>query len=206
MIVWLFLLSAVFWSGFEQAGSSLTLYARDLTDRTIGSFEVPAGWFQSVNATFIVILAPVFGSLWVWLGKRNANPSIPAKFGWGLIGLAMGFFVVSWGAANATTEQGAAMSWLIVMYFLHTVGELALSPVGLSAMTKLAPPSRVSQMMGLWFVSVSLGNIIAGLAAGGLEGQPPASLFRSVAMIVGGVGLLALLVSPFVKRLQGGVE
>ncbi len=206
VIVWLFLLSAIFWSGFEQAGSSLNLYARDLTDRTLGSFEVPAGWFQSVNSTFIVILAPVFGALWVWLGKRNANPSIPAKFGLGLIGLAMGFFVVAWGAANATTENGAGMSWLIVMYFLHTCGELALSPVGLSAMTKLAPAKRVGQMMGLWFVSVSLGNLIAGRVAGMIAGMPPAPLFRTVAMIVGGAGLVALIFSPLVKRLQGGVE
>ncbi len=206
VIVWLFLLSAVFWSGFEQAGSSLNLYARDLTDRMIGNFEVPAGWFQSVNSTFIVILAPVFGSLWVWLGKRNANPSLPAKFGWGLLGLAVGYLVVSWGAANATAENGAAMSWLIVMYFFHTCGELALSPVGLSAMTKLAPAKRVGQMMGIWFVSISLGNLIAGRVAGLIEGMDPSGLFRTVAMIVGGTGLVALLLSPLVKRLQGGVE
>ena len=206
VIVWLFLLSAVFWSGFEQAGSSLNLYARDLTDRMIGDFEVPAGWFQSVNSTFIVILAPVFGSLWVWLGKRNANPSIAAKFGWGLLGLAAGYFVVSWGAANATPENGAGMSWLIVMYFFHTCGELALSPVGLSAMTKLAPAKRVGQMMGIWFVSISLGNLIAGRVAGLIGGMEPSGLFRTVALIVGGTGLVALLLSPLVKRLQGDVE
>ncbi|MDT8368220.1 MAG: peptide MFS transporter [Longimicrobiales bacterium] len=206
VIVWLFLLSAVFWSGFEQAGSSLNLYARDLTDRTIGTFEVPAGWFQSVNSTFIVILAPVFGALWVWLGRRNANPSIPAKFGWGLLGLSMGFLVVAWGAANATPENGSGMSWLIVMYFLHTCGELALSPVGLSAMTKLSPVKRVGQVMGLWFVSISLGNLIAGRVAGMIGGMEPTALFRTVALIVGGVGVIALAVSPLVKRLQGGVE
>lgn len=206
VIAWLFLFSAFFWSGFEQAGSSLNLFARDLTDRTLGSVEIPAGFLQSVNSIFIVLLAPVFGSLWVWLGRRNANPSIPAKFGWGLIGLAMGFFVLSWGAANATPANGAAMTWLIVCYFFHTCGELALSPVGLSAMTKLAPAKRVGQMMGIWFVSVSLGNIIAGRIAGGLEAMEPASLFSTVAMIVGGAGVLALLASPWVKRLQGGVQ
>ena len=206
VIVWLFLFSAIFWSGFEQAGSSLNLFARDLTDRTLGSMEVPAGFLQSINSIFIVILAPVFGTFWVWLGKRNANPSIPLKFGWGLIGLAMGFFVLSWGAANATPENGAAMTWLIVCYFFHTCGELALSPVGLSAMTKLAPAKRVSQMMGLWFVSVSLGNLIAGRVAGGLEAMDPSHLFRTVAMIVGSAGLVAMVMSPFVKKLQGGVE
>lgn len=206
VIVWLFIFSAFFWSGFEQAGSSLNLFARDLTDRTLGSFEVPAGFLQSVNSFFIVLLAPVFGSFWIWLGRRNANPSIPAKFGWGLLGLAMGFFVLAWGAANATPENGAAMSWLIVCSFFHTCGELALSPVGLSAMTKLAPARRVSQMMGLWFVSISLGNIIAGRIAGGLEAMDPSSLFRTVALIVGSAGAIALLASPFVKRLQGGIE
>jgi len=206
VIVWLFLLSAIFWSGFEQAGSSLNLFARDYTDRTIGGAEIPAGFLQSINSIFIVIMAPIFGVFWVWLGKRNANPSIPAKFGWGLLGLAMGFFVLSWGAANASTENGAAMTWLVVTYFFHTVGELALSPVGLSAMTKLAPAKRVGQMMGLWFVSVSLGNIIAGRIAGGLEGMQPSPLFRTVALIVGSVGIVALLASPFIKRLQGDVE
>jgi POT family proton-dependent oligopeptide transporter len=206
VIVWLFLLSAIFWSGFEQAGSSLNLFARDLTDRTLGGVEIPAGFLQSVNSIFIVLLAPVFGSLWVWLGRRNANPSIPAKFGWGLLGLAMGFFVLSWGAANASPENGASMAWLVVCYFFHTCGELALSPVGLSAMTKLAPAKRVGQMMGLWFVSVSLGNIIAGRVAGGLEAMDPSGLFRTVALIVGGAGVVALAASPFMKRLQGGVE
>lgn len=206
VIIWLFIFSAFFWSGFEQAGSSLNLFARDLTDRTLGTFEVPAGFLQSVNSVFIVLLAPVFGSFWIWLGRRNANPSIPAKFGWGLVGLAMGFFVLAWGAANATPDNGAAMSWLIVCYFFHTCGELALSPVGLSAMTKLAPARRVSQMMGLWFVSISLGNIIAGRIAGGLEAMDPSSLFRTVALIVGAAGAVALLASPLVKRLQGGVE
>lgn len=206
VIVWLFIFSAIFWSGFEQAGSSLNLFARDLTDRSLGSLEVPAGFLQSINSIFIVIMAPLFGSLWIWLGKRNLNPSIPLKFAYGLFGLGVGFFVLSWGAANATAENGAPMAWLVVCYFFHTAGELALSPVGLSAMTKLAPAKRVGQMMGLWFVSVSLGNLIAGRVAGGLENMDPSSLFRTVALIVGAAGLVAMAGSPFIKKLQGGVE
>ena len=206
VIFWLFLLAALFWSGFEQAGSSLNIFARDYTDRTIGSWEYAASWLQSVNALFIVILAPVFAWFWVWLANRNANPSVPMKFALGLIGLAAGFFVIAWGAANATPDSPVSASWLIVMYFLHTVGELALSPVGLSAMTKLAPRNRISQMMGVWFVAAALGNLIAGLVAGQLEGLEPSPLYMRVAVIIGGGGLIALLVSPFMKRLTGDVK
>jgi POT family proton-dependent oligopeptide transporter len=206
VIFWLFLLAALFWSGFEQAGSSLNLFADRLTDRVMLGWEMPASWLQSVNSFFIILLAPVFGSVWVWLANRRSNPSIPVKFGLGLLGLAMGFFVIAWGAANATPENPASPTWLVVMYFLHTCGELALSPVGLSSMTKLAPRNRVGQMMGVWFVASALGNLIAGLVAGSLGTLPPGDLFRTVAMITGGVGLFALVMSPAIKRLMGNVE
>ncbi len=206
VIFWLFLLAAVFWSGFEQAGSSMNLFARDLTDRTYFGWEMPAGWLQNVNPLFIVIFAPVFGWLWTWLARRNANPSIPVKFGLGLVGLAAGFFVLSWGAANATAENPVTPAWLIVTYFLHTCGELALSPVGLSSMTKLAPKGRVGQMMGVWFIAAALGNLFAGLVAGQLETLAPAALFRNVALFAGGAGLVALLASPGIRRLMGRIE
>jgi POT family proton-dependent oligopeptide transporter len=207
VIFWLFLLAAAFWSGFEQAGSSMNLFARDLTDRTLGAFEVPTTWLQNVNPFFIIVLAPVFGWLWTWLASRHANPSTPVKFALGLLGLSVGFIVLAWGAANATTAGGdLSMAWLVVTYFLHTVGELALSPVGLSGMTKLAPAGRVGQMMGVWFIAASLGNLFAGLVAGRLETLPPTQLFQTVALFTGGVGVVALLVSPAVKKLMGGVE
>jgi len=206
VIFWLFILAALFWSGFEQAGSSLNLFAKDLTDRVIMGIEVPASTLQLINPTFIVIFAPIFGWLWTWLATRNSNPSIPVKFALGLFGLAGGFFVLSWGAANATAENPVTPAWLIVTYFLHTCGELCLSPVGLSSMTKLAPKGRVSQMMGIWFVAAALGNLFAGLLAGQLETLAPSSLFWSVALIVGGGGIVALLASPGVKKLMGDVE
>ena len=206
VIFWLVLLATVFWSGFEQAGSSLNLFAQDFTDRTIGPWTYPASLLQSVNAFFIVVFAPIFGWMWGWLARRNANPSTPVKFGLGLLGLAAGFFVIAWGAANATPDAPISASWLIVMYFFHTAGELALSPIGLSAVTKLAPPSRVSQMMGLWFVAAALGNLVAGLVAGTLETLAPSSLFGTVAQIIGVAGLVALLASPLVKRLMGDVK
>ncbi len=206
VIFWLFILVAVFWSGFEQAGTSLNLFARDLTDRNVLGWLMPAGFLQSVNSFFIILLAPIFGMLWVALEKRNADPSIPLKAGLGLIGLAMGFFVLSWGAANASETNLVTPAWLIVTYFLHTVGELTISPVGLSAITKLSPVNRVGQMMGVWFVGAALGNLIAGLVAGQLETLAPFALFRTVALITGSVGLVAILLSPFVKRLMGGVR
>lgn len=206
VIFWLFLLIAVFWSGFEQAGSSLNVFARDLTDRTLFGWLVPASYFQSINPVFIILMAPLFGSLWVWLDKRNADPSLPLKAGLGLVFLGAGFFVIAWGAANASAENPVTPAWLIVTYFLHTTGELCISPIGLSAITKLSPTKRVGQMMGIWFVGAALGNLFAGLVAGRLEDLPPAPLFQSVAMTVGVVGIIAAVASPFVKRLMGGVK
>ena len=128
------------------------------------------------------------------------------KMGLGLLMLAAGFFVISWGAANASAETPVSAAWLVVMYFLHTVGELAVSPIGMSAVTKLAPAKRVSQMMGVWFVGTALGNLVAGLVAGMLESLAPAPLFQTVAMIVGGVGIVGILASPAVKKLMGDVN
>lgn len=204
VIFWLFLLIAVFWSGFEQAGSSLNLFGRDYTDRNILGWLMPAGFLQSVNSFFIILLAPVFGSLWVLLERRNRNPSIPMKAGLGLVGLAMGFFVLAWGAANATTDNLVSPAWLVVTYFFHTVGELCISPIGLSAITKLSPASRVGQMMGVWFVGAALGNLFAGLVAGQLVDLAPGPLFQNVAITIGIVGIVGLLAAPWVKRLTGG--
>ncbi len=206
VIFWLFLLAAIFWSGFEQAGSSLNLFAQNLTDRTIGGWEMPTGWLQNVNPFFIIVLAPVFGYLWTWLAHRDRNPSIPLKFSLGLLGLAAGFVVIMWGAANAVGGTRVSMAWLVVTYFLFTCGELSLSPVGLSSMTKLAPAGRVGQMMGVWFIAAALGNLFAGLVAGRLETLPPDVLFRSVAVYAGVAGLLALVASPLIRRLTGGIR
>ena len=205
VIFWLFILAAVFWAGYEQAGSSMNLFAFDLTDRVFGGWEMPAGWLQIVPAAFVILFAPVFGALWVWLARRNAHPSIPMKFALGLLLLAAGFFVLSWGAANATAQNKVSMAWLIVTYFFHTVGELCLSPVGLSSVTKLAPRDRVGQMMGIWFVGAALGNLFAGLVAGRLETLAPSALFWNVALIIGGAGLLSVLLAPLIKKLIRGI-
>jgi POT family proton-dependent oligopeptide transporter len=203
VIFWLFLLAALFWSGFEQAGSSLNLFAERLTDRRVFGWEAPASWLQSVNPILIILLAPAFGWLWTWLAARGLHPSVPLQFALGLLALSAGFFVIAWGAAGAAPEAPVSPSWLVTTYFLHTVGELCLSPVGLSSITKLAPRERVGQMMGVWFIAASLGNLFAGLLAGRLESLAPAALFAQVASLAGLAGLVALLVGFRIGRLTG---
>jgi POT family proton-dependent oligopeptide transporter len=206
VIYWLFLLAAVFWAGFEQAGSSMNLFAERDTDRFISGFEIPTGWLQNVNPFFVVVLAPVFGSLWTWLAHRERNPSTPRKFALGLMGLVAGMFVLAWGASYAADGTRVSMAWLVVTYFFFTCGELALSPIGLSAMTKLAPRGRLGQMMGVWFIASALGSLVAGLVAAQLETLPAVTIFTFTAIFAGATGLIALLASPAVNRLMGQVE
>ncbi|MFC1545600.1 peptide MFS transporter [Gemmatimonadota bacterium] len=199
----LFLGAAMFWSGFEQAGSSMNLFAERFTNRNVLGWEVPAGWLQSINPLFIIILAPVVGAFWIWLGDRN--PTLGVKFGFGLALLGVGFLVMSW--ASTFVENGVVSPmWLVATYFFHTIGELALSPVGLSAITKLSPERFVSQMMGIWFLGAALGNLIAGLVAGLIETLPLPGLFSTVAFIVIGSGALFLVFSKPIAKLAGGIK
>jgi len=203
VIFTLFVGAALFWSGFEQAGSSMNLFAERLTNRVVFGFESPASWLQSINPLFIIIFAPFFGWLWVTLGSRE--PSIPVKFFYGLLLLGTGFLVMAW-AATYTSESGPGVSpmWLIVTYFLHTAGELCLSPVGLSSITKLSPAKFVGQMMGIWFMGSALGNLFAGLIGGKFESLPLPSLFLSVAFTSVGASLVFLAFSRPIRRLIGG--
>jgi len=161
--------SACFWSGFEQAGSTLNLFARDYTDRMIGSFEIPPAWFQSANSIFIIILTPFFAALWINLGKRLLTPSYGIKCAIGVIIMASGFIVMYFAAQIAASGLKAAPFLLVLTYFLHTVGELCLSPIALSAVSKLSPKRFIGQMMGVFVLTYSIGNIIAGLVAGGFD-------------------------------------
>lgn len=202
----LFIFSALFWSGFEQAGSSLNLFAERNTDREVLGRELPASTLQSVNPLLIISLAPVFAWLWVRLAARGKEPSSPAKFTFGLILLGLGFAVLAWASALSANGVRVSPVWLIVTYFFHTCGELCLSPVGLSTVTKLAPHRKVGQMMGVWFMSISLGNLFAGLVAGQFETLPLPQLFGAVFATTAGAGLiLALFVKP-IRRLMGGVH
>ena len=204
MIPVLFVAAALFWSGFEQAGSSMNLFAERLTDRTVFGMEAPATWLQSVNPLFIILLAPVFGSLWVRLGSKN--PSIPVKLAYGLLLLGLGFLVLAWGSTFATAGTLVSPMWLIVTYFFHTTGELCLSPVGLSSITKLAPKRLVGQMMGIWFMAAALGNLLAGLVAGLIESLALPQLFGAVGLIVAGGGVVMLLAGGSIRRLAGDVR
>jgi POT family proton-dependent oligopeptide transporter len=209
VIVVLFITSAVFWSGFEQAGSSLNLFAERHTDRMLFGFEIPASWFQSLNPFYIVVLAPVFAAVWVKLARRQLDPSMPGKFAIGLLILGLGFLVMVVAAKIVVAGNQAAPYWLILTYLLHTMGELCLSPVGLSSVTKLAPKRFVGQMMGIWFLATSLGNLLAGLMAGrfnpeALNEMP--GLFMQIVMTVTVAGLLLLAFTKLIKVLIGKIE
>ena len=202
----LFLGASIFWAGFEQAASSLNLFAERLTDRNVLGWEAPASWLQSINPLFIITLAPVVGWLWVWLDKREKEPSLPLKFGLGLLLLGVGFLVIAWGATYTVEGQLVSPGWLVSTYFLHTVGELFLSPVGLSSITKLSPPKFVGQMMGTWFMGAALGNLVAGLVAGQFETLPLPQLFLAVSISVGVMGVLFFVFARPIRKLMGGVH
>ncbi|MGC3981647.1 MAG: peptide MFS transporter [Steroidobacteraceae bacterium] len=202
VIIVFFFAAALFWSGFEQAGSSFNLFADRYTDRVMFGWEVPASWLQSINPFFIIVLAPLFASLWVRLGMRKLEPATSVKMALGLLQMALGFLVLFFAAQYVVQGQQVAPTWLVLTYLLHTTGELCLSPVGLSAVTKLAPKGYVGQMMGVWFMGTALGNLIAGLIAGLLgEDSVPnmPSRFLSV-FIFGAVAALVLLLASRVMR------
>jgi POT family proton-dependent oligopeptide transporter len=213
MIV-LFVCSALFWAGFEQAGTTFNLFARDLTDRSfLGSYfssgEHPATWYQSFNSVCIIALSPFFAWLWLSLGRRNLDPSAPVKFGMGLVMLGAGFAVLLF-AANLILSTGGKVGpqWLLLTYLLHTTGELCLSPVGLSNFTKLAPTRFVSQLMGMWFLATAIGNLAAGQIGGhiGSDVNTMPTEFLHMTLYGVGCGVLLLLFGPLLRRWMGGIH
>ncbi|TDB65830.1 peptide MFS transporter [Arundinibacter roseus] len=204
-----FIAAALFWSGFEQAGSSLTIFADRHTDRVFGGWEMPASWFQNANSFFILLFSAPIGALWIYLNRKNLNPTIPVKFGLGLVQMGFGFFIMYWAAQYAVEGIAVGVGWLTFTYMFHTLGELCLSPVGLSTYTKLAPKKYYSQMMGLWFVAASLGNLIAGVFAGNFNEENVAdmpSLFLQVCLFGVGLGLLLILFYKPLKSWMGGIK
>lgn len=210
-----FLCAAVFWAGFEQQATTFNLFALDFTDRSVlGSWFPegvhPASWYQSANPIFIVIFAPFFAWIWVALGARNLNPAAPIKFGLGLVLLGIGFLVMVFAAQLVVrTGDDVAPTWLLLAYLLHTFGELCLSPVGLSNVTKLAPPRFVGQMMGTWFLGSAVGNLFAGLIGGEIGGaeasEIPARLME-MTLIGVGAGLAMLIFARPIRNWMGGVR
>ena len=198
MIFTLFIGAALFWSGFDQGGSSFNIFAKEYTDRVIFGWEYPASWLQILNPLFVVILAPFMSYLWIFLGKRMLDPSLPFKFGLGLIFMAIGFIVIAIGAQVALSQGLAGAKWLLLTYLFHTIGELILSPIGLAAISSLSPKRFIGQMMGVWFLASSLGAILAGLISGqatneGLSSMP--NLFIQIAIISSCFGLLLILIA-----------
>lgn len=201
----LFVAAALFWSVFEQAGSTLNLFAERNTNNNVLGWDYPSSWFQSLNSLFIFALAPVFAWLWIRLATARREPSTAAKFAIGLVFVGLGFAVLVAPSRVADTGMRVSFLWLTLTYLLHTIGELSLSPVGLSAMTKLAPARIAGLTMGVWFLATSVGNYIGGRVAGFYESWPLPSLFTAVAgfAIVAGFILFAF-VKPMRRMLGEG--
>jgi POT family proton-dependent oligopeptide transporter len=202
----LFVFAAIFWSAFEQAPTSLNLFARDFTDRALGGKTIPSTWFQSINSLFIFICAPFFAMIWVRLGNRGKDLSSPAKFALGLFFAGLGFVIMIFAAREVVSSGGllkVSPWWLVASYFFQTLGELCLSPVGLSSMTKLSPRKYVGQMMGIWFLASAVGNLIGGLVGGHvdpekLEQMPQLFIVTAGSLFLAAAVLAAL--TPLIKK------
>lgn len=207
-----------FWSAFEQAGASLTLFADKNTDRTLFGWEIPASWFQSVNAAAIIIFAPIFAGLWTGLGKRNAEPASPVKQAMGLFLLALGFLVIAFGVKGVDTTMKVSMFWLIAMYILHTFGELCLSPIGLSMVARLAPARLASLLMGVWFLANAMANDFAGMLSKlfpeggtatsffGFQIDSLYAFFMIFVVLAGAASVVLFLISRWMLKMMHGLR
>ena len=202
MLLLLFIGSVLFWAGFDQGGSSLNLFAKDYTDLFIFGWEMPATFLQVANPLMVVIFAPFFAAFWINLGKRNLDLETPQKFALGCFLMAIGFFVMIFGVEVALENEKAGVKWLLLTYLFHTLGELCLSPVGLSATAKYSPKRYKGQMMGIWFLSSSLAAGLAGLLASksfesGISSMPV--LFNQIILALVAVGIVLIIANKFVK-------
>lgn len=205
----LFAACAMFWAGFEQMGASFNLFAARHVDREIFGWDMPAGVLQAANPLLIIIFAPVFAAVWVNLGRRNLDPVAPLKFALGLILMGLGFLVMYFAARYVVMGEKVLPTWLLLTYMLHTFGELCLSPVGLSSMTKLAPARFVGQVMGLWFLATAVGNNLAGQFAGEIDpNNLPAMPGEYLGLFWWGAlaGLVLLALTPSIKKMMAGVR
>jgi len=195
----------VFWAGFEQAGGTFSLFAKENTDRVMFGWEMPATWFQNVNSLAILIFASLFSLMWLWLDKKGWNPRTPIKFALGLFLGAAAFWVMT--QASNAAEGGNLVSpwWLVSVYTLLTLGELMLSPIGLSMITKLAPTKLVSVVMGLWMASFAAGNYMAGMLESILH-KYDFELYPFITMVMLGSGVALLAISPFLNKAMKGIH
>jgi len=202
MLLLLFIGAAAFWSGFDQSAGSLTIFTRDHVSLNFGTFAAPVSWTQFLNPLFVVMFAPFFAYLWIFLGKRNLDPNMPVKFAIGLFLMALGFIVMIFAIKFALVSSPVGIQWLLITYLLHTFGELTLSPVGLSAFSKYSPKRYLGQMMGIWFLASSLGGVLAGLLGGeatelGLESMSP--VFTELVYYCIAIAAVLLSLSFFIK-------
>jgi POT family proton-dependent oligopeptide transporter len=206
VIFMLFVFVVLFWAAFEQAGGLMNLYANDKTDRMVGSFEVPAGWFQSLNPLFIVVLAPMFSAAWARLGRVGRNPPTPRKMVLGLALTGIGFIAMVFAALQSEGGVKASMSWLVIAYFFHTTGELCISPVGLSMVTKLAPLRLASLMMGVWFMINFVANWLAGQIGSYAESLGELTIFGGLAATLFAFAVVLWTLSGTLVRWMHGAE
>ena len=209
VIIIIVLFCVFFWAGFEQAGSSLTLYTEKYINRNVFGFEIPTAWFQSVNSFFIVLLAPVFSMLWTFLATRNKEPGVPLKMGLGMIMLGVGFLLMVMaclqrGGDNSDETVKANLLFLVGTYLFHTFGELLLSPIGLSMVTRLAPVKLASLLMGVWFLSSFVANIIGGFVASYASRMGAMSIFITIAAISVMLGLLLISMNKWLFKKSHG--
>jgi POT family proton-dependent oligopeptide transporter len=209
----IFAFNILFWMFFEQAGSSFNFLAEQIVDRDLGGFIFPVAWFQSVNPLAIFTFAPVIAWVWVLLAKRKANPSIPRKFGLGLIFNGLAFLLLMFALSGLVSEAGLIPFWtLFMVYVIQSVGELCLSPIGLSMVTKLAPVRLVGFGMGGWFLSTGIGNNLSGIFAGHVSGEEGLSTASALsgytfgfwALVISGV--LLVVIAPLIQKLMHGVK
>ena len=199
-----FVFAAVFWAAYEQAASTLNLFARDNVDRAVWGRTIPTSWFVSIQAFFVIALAGAFAWLWVRLGPRQ--PATPTKFALGLFFVGVSFVLLFPAGAMALRGELVSPWWLVAAYFLQVVGELCLSPVGNSVVTKLAPPRIVGTMMGVWFLAIAAGNKLAGWVAGLSGSVPLTTIFRGIALVAIGAAVILFLINKPIRRLMGGVH
>ncbi len=206
----LFLFAIIFWMSFEQASTSLTLFADRLTHLYFFRYHFPSSWYQSVEPVFVVLLAPVFAAAWVKLGRRN--PSSPAKFALGLVFAALAFALIAFASTLVQATGGVELSeaqkvgplWLVAVYFFQALGELSLSPVGLSTVTKVSPGRMVGLMMGVWFLALSIGNFLAGIMGGNFDEKKEGallSMFGTVALITIIAAVLLFALTPLIRKM-----
>jgi len=209
----IFVFNVLFWMFYEQAGSSFNFLAEKIVDRMFGSWEFPVAWFQSVNPIGVITLAPLVAIAWVALAKRNQEPSIPRKFGLGLIGNGIAFLLLMFALTHLVDAQNKIPFWtLFMVYIIQALGELCLSPIGLSMVTKLAPARLVGFAMGGWFLSIATGNNLSGIFASSVSGETGMTTASALSgytfgfWALVGSGVLLFLIAPLINKLMHGVR